>query len=294
MQSGTGWTCSISGQTVSCTRSDSLAAASSYPSITLNVAVSQSAPATVTNTAVVGGGGEANLLNDTATDTANVVSSADMSVTDAGSPNPVAAGANITYTQVVTNNGPSAADNATVVATIPANTTLVSIAAPAGWSCLNTANAATGNVVCTNANMAALTSGTFTLVVKVNSADGKRNRDYRDRVGGFLGDRSEFCEQYGHGQHARGRDWAELVGDERGLAESGAGREQHYLYAGGDEYRYHGHNRRHVHRDGDAGCESDIRFGYASSRVDLHRIPGEPLHEPERGRRCLGNIHGHL
>ncbi len=119
-------------------RADSLAAASSYPSITLNVSVSQAAPATVTNTAVVGGGGEANLLNDIATDTANVVSSADMSVTDAGSPNPVAAGANITYTQVVTNNGPSAADNATVVAAIPANTTLVSMAAPAGWSCLNT------------------------------------------------------------------------------------------------------------------------------------------------------------
>ncbi len=71
-------------QTVSCVRSDSLPAASSYPSITLNVNVSQSAPATVTNTAVVGGGGEANLLNDTATDMASVVSSADMSVTDAG------------------------------------------------------------------------------------------------------------------------------------------------------------------------------------------------------------------
>ena len=77
--SGTLWACSVSAQTVSCTRSDSLLANSSYPSITLNVSVSQSAPATVTNTAVVGGGGEANLLNDTATDTANVVSSADMS-----------------------------------------------------------------------------------------------------------------------------------------------------------------------------------------------------------------------
>ncbi len=131
--------------------------------------MSQSAPATVTNTAVIGGGGEANLLNDTATDTANVVSSADMSVTDAGSPNPVAAGANITYTQVVTNNGPSAADNATVVASIPANTTLASIVVPAGWSCVNTAVGATGNVVCTNANMAALTSGAFSLVVKVTA-----------------------------------------------------------------------------------------------------------------------------
>ena len=167
--SGTGWTCSVSWQTVSCTRADSLAVSSSYPSISVNGVVSQAAPATVTNTAVVAGGNEANLLNDIATDTANVGSSADMSVTDVGVPNPVAAGANITYTQVVTNNGPSAADNATIVTSIPANTTLVSIVAPAGWSCLNTAVGATGNVVCTNANMAASTAGTFTLVVKVTA-----------------------------------------------------------------------------------------------------------------------------
>ncbi len=166
---GTGWSCSVTGQTVSCVRSDSLAIGASYPSITLNVSVLPTAPATVTNTATVGGGGDANLLNDLATDTANVGSSADMAVTDAGSPNPVAAGANITYTQVVTNNGPSAADNATVVAIIPANTTFVSIAAPAGWTCLSPGVGGTGNVVCTNVNMLASTAGTFTLVVKVNS-----------------------------------------------------------------------------------------------------------------------------
>ncbi len=166
---GTGWTCLVSGQTLSCVRSDSLAASSSYPSITLNATVSPSAPVTVTNTAEVGGGNEANLLNDLATDIANVGSIADMSVTDAETPNPVAAGANITYTQVVTNSGPSAADNATVVASIPANTTLASFTAPAGWSCLNTAVGATGNIVCSNANMAALTSGTFTLVAKVTA-----------------------------------------------------------------------------------------------------------------------------
>ena len=40
---------------------------------------------------------------------------------------------------------------------------------PAGWSCVNTAVGATGNVVCSNANMAALTSGTFSLVVKVTA-----------------------------------------------------------------------------------------------------------------------------
>ncbi|HVR24797.1 MAG TPA: hypothetical protein VMU26_15905, partial [Candidatus Polarisedimenticolia bacterium] len=164
---GTGWTCSVSAQTVSCARSDALPAGSAYPSITINALVSQSSPAILTNTATVGGGGEANLVNDIATDVATVGSSADIQVTDSGSPNPVAAGSNITYTQIVTNTGPSAADNATVVSPIPANTTFVSIAVPAGWSCTTPGIGNTGNVVCTNVNLAASTVGTFNLVVKV-------------------------------------------------------------------------------------------------------------------------------
>lgn len=167
--SGTGWSCVVTGQTVSCSRSDALAPGGSYPAITVTANVLQSAPATVLNTAVVSGGGSFDLLKNTSTDSANVVSSADLSMTDAGSPNPVAAGGNITYTQVVTNNGPSAADNATVVAPVPANTTFVSMAAPAGWSCITPGAGATGNVVCTDVNLGAVTSGTFTLVVKVNS-----------------------------------------------------------------------------------------------------------------------------
>jgi uncharacterized repeat protein (TIGR01451 family) len=135
----------------------------------LTVSVLQSAPATVTNTATIGGGNEANLLNDMASDVATVVSSADLAVTDAASPNPVAAGSTITYTQVVTNNGPSAADNATLVTAIPANTTFISETAPSGWSCINPGINNTGNVVCTDTNMAGSTSGTFTMVVKVNT-----------------------------------------------------------------------------------------------------------------------------
>jgi uncharacterized repeat protein (TIGR01451 family) len=164
---GTGWTCSVSGQTVSCTRSDSLTAATAYPSIILNALVSQSAPATLTNTATVSGGGEANLLNDTATDFAAVVSSADMAVTDSGSPNPVAINGSITYTVVAINNGPSAADNATLVLPVPNAATFASLTPPAGWSCLTPSIGGTGNVVCTNANMAGLSSASFTLVVKV-------------------------------------------------------------------------------------------------------------------------------
>jgi len=167
--SGTGWACSVASQTVSCTDSTILAANSSYPSITINANVAQTAPSTVTNTAVVSGGGEVNLANDTATDVANVVSSADLSVTNTAAPNPVAAGSNITYTQVVSDNGPSAADNATLVESVPANTTFVSMAAPAGWSCNTPAVGGTGNVVCTTLSMAGSTAANFSMVVKVNA-----------------------------------------------------------------------------------------------------------------------------
>ena len=167
--SGTGWSCSISNQTVSCTRSDALAAASSYPAVTLNVLVAQSAPATVTNIAAISGGGEANLTNDTSTDVATVVSIADMAVTLAASPNPVTSGSNITYTIVATDNGPSAADNATLVMSIPNNTTFISLTTPAGWSCQTPSPGNTGTVVCANVDLAGLSSSTFTLVTKVNT-----------------------------------------------------------------------------------------------------------------------------
>jgi uncharacterized repeat protein (TIGR01451 family) len=50
--SGTGWTCTAN----TCTRSNALAVNQSYPAITVNVTVSPTAPASVTNTASVSGG----------------------------------------------------------------------------------------------------------------------------------------------------------------------------------------------------------------------------------------------
>lgn len=64
--SGTGWTCTLG--TLTCTRSDALAAGSSYPVITVVVKVSATAPASVTNSVTVSGGGELKTSNDTASD----------------------------------------------------------------------------------------------------------------------------------------------------------------------------------------------------------------------------------
>ena len=69
---GSGWVCGIVGQTVTCTRADSLAAAASYPAITVTVDISGTAPASVANTASVSGGGDTTPGNNTASDATTI------------------------------------------------------------------------------------------------------------------------------------------------------------------------------------------------------------------------------
>ena len=64
--SGAGWNCTVA--TTTCTRSDALNAGASYPPITLTVAVAVNAPASVTNTAQVAGGGDVDPGDNTASD----------------------------------------------------------------------------------------------------------------------------------------------------------------------------------------------------------------------------------
>lgn len=67
---GSGWSCSLA--TLSCTRSDALAASSSYPAITLTVNVSITASSPLVNTATVSGGGETNTANNGASDSTTI------------------------------------------------------------------------------------------------------------------------------------------------------------------------------------------------------------------------------
>ncbi len=64
--SGTGWSCTLG--TLTCTRSDALAASSNYSPIKMTVDVANNASPAVTNGAVVSGGGETNTANDAASD----------------------------------------------------------------------------------------------------------------------------------------------------------------------------------------------------------------------------------
>jgi hypothetical protein len=68
---GTGWT--AAANFLSATRTDALAAGSSYPHLTLTVNVSATAAASLTNTATVSGGGETNTANDTATSPTTII-----------------------------------------------------------------------------------------------------------------------------------------------------------------------------------------------------------------------------
>ncbi len=87
-------------------------------------------------------------------------------MTNSGSPSPVTAGANITYTQTVFNHGPSNCSTATFTEPTPANTTFVSVAVVTTgggtWTCPNSAP-----VSCTNPSVPPGSTGTITAIYNV-------------------------------------------------------------------------------------------------------------------------------
>jgi len=130
----TGWTCSLGG-TVSCTRNDVLAPGGSYPAIILTVAVAATAPATITNTATVSGGGDTTPINNSDSDITPVISSPDLTI-DKSHTGTFAPGSAAVYSIVVSNAagaGPSAG-LITVNDPVPAGLTVTS-AAGTGWAC---------------------------------------------------------------------------------------------------------------------------------------------------------------
>ena len=72
LASGTGWTCGIAGQVVTCTRSDALAAKLSYPPISITANVLAGAPNLLSNTATVSNAGDFNAGNNTTGDAVGV------------------------------------------------------------------------------------------------------------------------------------------------------------------------------------------------------------------------------
>jgi uncharacterized repeat protein (TIGR01451 family) len=159
---GTGWSCPISGQLVTCTSSDVIAAGGTSV-ITLTVGVSATAAASVMNTATVSGGGETVTTNDSSTDVATVTQVADLTITNTHTGNFVQSDPADTYTITVSNSGTgSTAGSVTLVDSVPAGLTATFISGPS-WLC----NPAT--VTCTNSNVLApgASYSPLTLTVRV-------------------------------------------------------------------------------------------------------------------------------
>jgi uncharacterized repeat protein (TIGR01451 family) len=166
--SGTGgWTCT--GTSISCSIPSFAAGASTTFTVVVKVAAGTASGTVITDVANVSSTTtDPSPANNQAIATVIVATAgqADLAVTKSGTPNPVLAGNKITYTITVTNNGPAAASTVTLTDTLPANTTIVSITTPGGWTC----PAASGGVqTCTNPSVALNATATFTLIVTVTA-----------------------------------------------------------------------------------------------------------------------------
>jgi uncharacterized repeat protein (TIGR01451 family) len=133
--SGTNWNCTLS--TLTCNRSDALAAGASYPVITLTVNVASNAPTSVTNTATVSGGGETNQSNDTASDVTTVTAagSPDLTINKTHFGNFVQGQTGATYTITAKNSGgASSSGTVTVTDTLPVGLSATAISGT-NWNC---------------------------------------------------------------------------------------------------------------------------------------------------------------
>lgn len=130
--SGSGWSCGLAGQTVTCTRADRLAPGSSYPAITLTVDVAANAVST-SNTATVSGGGDP--LEHSATDPVTIVGTPpDLTITKTHAP-PVVQGGRVVFSIVVRNAGSTTTTGEVVVSDrLPEGLTHVAVSGD-GWSC---------------------------------------------------------------------------------------------------------------------------------------------------------------
>jgi uncharacterized repeat protein (TIGR01451 family) len=122
-----------------------LAAGGSYPPITVTVAVASNAPATLTNTVEVSGGGEVNTANDRASDPTTIVQVPDLSIalSHVGTLSKGEKGA--VYNIEVRNVGGAPTTGAVTVSDLlPASLTAVALSG-SGWNCSLTTRLCTRN-----------------------------------------------------------------------------------------------------------------------------------------------------
>src|SRR5262249_10768062 len=93
---------------------------------------------------------------------------ADLSVANGESADPVTAGAAFSYTITVTNSGPDAATTVAWSDTLPAGTTFALLSFPPGWSCTTPPAGSGGTVTCSIATLP-VGSAAFTLTARIDA-----------------------------------------------------------------------------------------------------------------------------
>jgi len=131
--SGSGWNCGAGNGLVTCVRTTSIPANGAAPAITLQVAVDEDAPSSVTNSADVSVDGEANTANNADSDP-TTINRVDAAV-DFDGPATINVGDDAVYTATVTNAG-SAATHSGVTVEASFETGVVPVEADGdNWTC---------------------------------------------------------------------------------------------------------------------------------------------------------------
>ena len=154
--------------TITCTNASFAAGATASFTFTMNVI----AAGPIMNTATISAGtGDPVPANNTASTTANSTTLADLSVVKTA-PGATAAGANVSFTVVVNNPGPSDASTVLLSDAVPAGSTFVSATQTAGptFNCTTPVVGGTGTIACTIATMPAGTTASFSFVFIASAA----------------------------------------------------------------------------------------------------------------------------
>ena len=136
--SGTGWACTVATPASTCTRSDVLPTATSYPEIMVTTIVGATVTAgTVTNVAIVSSGGDPNDANNTANDVTVItgVSGIHISIAKTTDTSFAAPGQTVTYTVTVANVGNSPSSGTVTVTETPPTGLTVTALSGIGWTC---------------------------------------------------------------------------------------------------------------------------------------------------------------
>jgi uncharacterized repeat protein (TIGR01451 family) len=153
--------CNQSGSVVTCTIGS--LTISSTTNVTITVAINPSTRNILTNTAEIAGNEtDGELANNIYTETTTINAEADLSLVKTDSPDPATVGESITYTLIVTNNGPSDATAVILTDTLPTDTDFVTATLDQG-DC----TAASSAITCTVDVLTSSFTITGTVVVTV-------------------------------------------------------------------------------------------------------------------------------